>query len=105
MFIGNYTLKIKELCNSLVSINVNIDNEEMVQICLGGVAPWFGVIRCREDPVTRHGSRGGTAGVLDRKDSKLAQALAREDLRKIEREIEIKLLTLDCKKQVTRSIR
>ena len=47
--------------------------------------------RCREDPITRHGSRGGTAGVLDRKDSTLAQALARRDLRKIEREIEIKL--------------
>ena len=31
--------------------------------------------------VTRHESRGGTAGVLDRKDSKLAQALARKHLR------------------------
>ena len=49
------------------------------------------VVRCREDPVTRHGSRGGTAGVLDRKDSTLAQALARRDLRKNEREIETKL--------------
>ena len=42
--------------------------------------------RCREDLVTRHGSRGGTAGVLDRKDLTFAQALARRDLRKIERE-------------------
>ena len=37
--------------------------------------------RCRDDPIARHGSRGGTAGVLDRKDSMLAQALARRDLR------------------------
>ena len=51
--------------------------------------------RCREDPITRHRLRGGTAGVLDRKDSKSAQDLVREDLRKIEREIEIKILTLD----------
>ena len=45
--------------------------------------------RCREDPVIRHGSRGGTVGVLDRKDPTLTQALARRDLTKIEREIEI----------------
>ena len=30
MSIGSYTLKIKELCDSLGSINVNIDDEEMV---------------------------------------------------------------------------
>ena len=34
MSIDNYTLKIKELCDSLGSINVNIDDDEMVQICL-----------------------------------------------------------------------
>ena len=30
MSIDNYTLKIKELCDSLGSINVNIDDDEMV---------------------------------------------------------------------------
>ena len=49
------------------------------------------IVRCRDDPIARHGSRGGTAGVLDQKDSTLAQALARRDLRKNEREIETKL--------------
>ena len=32
MSIGSYTLKIKELCDSLASINVNINDDEMVQI-------------------------------------------------------------------------
>ena len=39
------------------------------------------MLRCRDDPITRHGSRGGTAGVLDRKDSTLTQALSRRDSR------------------------
>ena len=30
MSIGNYTLKIKELCDSLELININIDDDEMV---------------------------------------------------------------------------
>ena len=54
MSIGNYTLKIKELCDALGSINVSIDDDEMVQICLGGLAPRFGAIRSavltRENP-------------------------------------------------------
>ena len=54
MSIGNYTLKIKELCDALGSINVSIDDEEMVQICLGGLAPRFDTIRsavlAREHP-------------------------------------------------------
>ena len=45
--------------------------------------------RCRDDPIARHGSRGGTAGVLDQKDSTLAQTLARRDLRKNERELRL----------------
>ena len=45
MSIANYTLKIKELSNSLSSINVNIDDDKMVQICLGRLAPCFGAIR------------------------------------------------------------
>ena len=46
MSIGSYTLKIKELCDSLGSINVSIDDDKMVQICLGGLAPRFNAIRC-----------------------------------------------------------
>ena len=39
MSITSYTLKIKELCDALGSINVVIDDDKMVQICLGGLAP------------------------------------------------------------------
>ena len=39
-----YTFKIKQLCDSLGSINVNIDDDEMVQICLSGLAPRFDAI-------------------------------------------------------------
>ena len=45
MSITGYTLKIKELCDALGSINVIIDNDEMVQICLGDLSPRFGLIR------------------------------------------------------------
>ena len=45
MSITTYTLKIKELCDSLGSISVNIDDEEMGQICFGGLAPRFGAMR------------------------------------------------------------
>ena len=45
MLIVRYTLKIKELSDSLGSINVNIDDDEMVQICLGGLGPHFSAIR------------------------------------------------------------
>ena len=38
MSITCYTLKIKELCDSLGSININVEDDEMVQICLGGEA-------------------------------------------------------------------
>ena len=43
--ITNYTLKIKEPCDVLRSINVIIDDDEIVQICLGGLAPRFDTIR------------------------------------------------------------
>ena len=45
MSIMAYTLKIKELCDSFGSISVNIDDDEMVQICLSGLAPRFGAMR------------------------------------------------------------
>ena len=41
MSITSYTLKIKELCDSLGSISVNVEDNAMVQICLGGLAPQF----------------------------------------------------------------
>ena len=44
MSITSYTLKIKELCDSLGSISVNMEDNEMVQICLGGLAPQFGAM-------------------------------------------------------------
>ena len=45
MSITGYTLKIKEPCDALDSIKVVIDDEEMVQICLSGLAPRFSSIR------------------------------------------------------------
>ena len=54
MSIASYTLKIKEMCDSLGSINANNDNDEMVQICFGDLAPRSGTIRstvlARENP-------------------------------------------------------
>ena len=44
MTITAYTWKIKELCNSLGSISTNIDDDKMVQICLGGLATRFGAM-------------------------------------------------------------
>ena len=44
MSITRYTLTIKELCDSLSSISVNFDDDEMVQICLEGLTPWFGAM-------------------------------------------------------------
>ena len=45
MSVTDYTAKIKSICDSLGSMNVNIDNDEMVQICLSGIAPRFGAMR------------------------------------------------------------
>ena len=45
MLITNYTLKIRELYDALRSINVVVDDDEMVQICLDGLAPRFNGIR------------------------------------------------------------
>ena len=42
---SEYTVKIKELCDSLGAINVNIDDDEMVQIFLGGVSHKYGAFR------------------------------------------------------------
>ena len=45
MSITSYTLKIKELCDSLDSIRINVDDDEMVQVCLDGITPRFGAMR------------------------------------------------------------
>mgnify|MGYP002776100362 FL=1 len=38
-------MKINELCDSLGSINVNVDEDEMGKKCLGGLAPRFETLR------------------------------------------------------------
>ena len=38
MSVSDYTAKIKSICDSLGSININVDKDEMVQVCLGGLA-------------------------------------------------------------------
>jgi hypothetical protein len=43
--VADYTLKINEICDSLASIDVNVDESEKVQICLGGLASKFGAFR------------------------------------------------------------
>ena len=43
--VADYTSKIKYIYDSLASIEVNIEESEMVQICLGGLASKFGVFR------------------------------------------------------------
>ena len=42
MSVADYTSRIKDICDSLASINVNVEEEEMVQVCLGGLAHKFG---------------------------------------------------------------
>jgi hypothetical protein len=43
--VADYTLKINEICESLASVDVNIDDSEKVQICLGGLASKFGAFQ------------------------------------------------------------
>ena len=45
MYVSDYTSKIKSICDSLVSINFNIDEHEMVQLCLGGLVQRFNPLR------------------------------------------------------------
>ena len=37
MSVTDYTTKVKEICDTLGSVNVTVDEDEMVQICLGGL--------------------------------------------------------------------
>ena len=42
MSVTDYTSKIKDICDSRATIDVNFEEGEMVQICLGGLASKFG---------------------------------------------------------------
>ena len=42
---ADYTLKIKAICDSLASIDVNVEEGEMVQICLEGLESKIGAFR------------------------------------------------------------
>ena len=37
MSVSDYTAKIKSIYDLLGSININIDEDEMVEVCLGGL--------------------------------------------------------------------
>ena len=37
MFVTDYNTKIKEICSALGSINMMVDEDKMVQICLDGL--------------------------------------------------------------------
>ena len=54
MSVSDYTAKIKSICDSLGSIKINVDEDEMVQVCLGGLAQRFDPLRtailARENP-------------------------------------------------------
>ena len=54
MSVSDYTAKIKSICDSLGSINISVDEDEMVQVCLGGLAQRFDPLRTailvRENP-------------------------------------------------------
>ena len=43
--VADYTSKIKDISDYLASIGVNIEEGEMVQICLGALASKFGAFR------------------------------------------------------------
>ena len=43
--VADYTSKTKDICDSLASIDVNVEEGDMVQICLGGLASKFGAFR------------------------------------------------------------
>ena len=41
MFVNNYTLKIKSICESLASINVTVDDDDKIEVCLRGLGPQY----------------------------------------------------------------
>ena len=42
MFVGDYTSRIKEIRDSLGSINIMVEEDEMVQVWLGDLTHKFG---------------------------------------------------------------
>ena len=55
MMVNNYINKIKEIRNAFKSINVTVDENEMVQICLVGPTLRYGVVKI---VVVCHNRRG-----------------------------------------------
>ena len=45
MSVTDYTTRIEGICDSLASINVTVEEDEMVEVCLGGLASKFGAFR------------------------------------------------------------
>ena len=45
MTVADYTSKIKDICDSLASIDVIVEDGEMVQICLRELVSKFGAFR------------------------------------------------------------
>ena len=41
MSISDYALKIKSICESLASINVTVDDDDKVEVCLCGLGPQY----------------------------------------------------------------
>ena len=41
MSVADYSLKIKDICDSLASIDVNVEEGNMVHMCLGGLVSKF----------------------------------------------------------------
>ena len=41
MSINDYTLKIKSICESLASINVTVDDDDKVEVCLRSLGPQY----------------------------------------------------------------
>ena len=41
MSVNEYALKIKSICESLASINVKVEDDDKVEICLRGLGPQY----------------------------------------------------------------
>ena len=41
MYVNDYTLKIKNIVESLASISVTIDDDDKVEVCLRGLGPLY----------------------------------------------------------------
>ena len=41
MYVNDYTLKIKNIVESLASIGVTIDDDDKVEVCLYGLGPLY----------------------------------------------------------------